>query len=182
MNKRKIVLNLAISLDWYIADDDWWFDWIIGDGDNTNDTNNQIDFNDFLETVDTLVMWRKAYNDCPTETMEFLNNKKIFIATHTNVKNITNNIKCISGNISEQILKEQKLPWKDIYIWWWALVADDFIKSDIIDEYIIGIIPVILGKWRPLFLDNNPNIKLHLLESTSKEWIVILKYEKRKEV
>ena len=30
--KGKIILNLAISLDGYIADENGGFDWIIGDG------------------------------------------------------------------------------------------------------------------------------------------------------
>lgn len=179
MNKRKIVLNLAISLDWYIADENWWFDWITGDWDKSLNTEKQMDYNEFIETVDTLVMWRKAYNDCPTETMDTFKDKKIFVATHSEITEKTDNIRIISWNISEQILAEQKLPWKDIYLWWGALVTDDFIKSDVIDEYIIGIIPIILGKWKPLFLENNPTINLHLTETTISEWIVILKYKKR---
>ena len=179
MNKRKIVLNLAISLDGYIADENWWFEWIVGDWDKILDTSEKMDFGKFLNSVDTLVMWRKAYEDCPSETMDTFNDKKIFVATHSELKNKSENVTCINWNLAEQILEEQKLPWKDIYLWWGAAATDDFIKSNVIDEYIIGIIPIILGKWRSLFLENNPMIKLHLLESTISEWIVILKYEKR---
>ena len=31
--KRKIILNLAMSIDGYIADEDGGFAWIVGDGD-----------------------------------------------------------------------------------------------------------------------------------------------------
>lgn len=31
--KRKIILNLAMSIDGYIASKDGGFDWIVGDGD-----------------------------------------------------------------------------------------------------------------------------------------------------
>lgn len=54
--KRKIILNLAVSLDGYIASEDGGFDWIVGDGTHTLDTQNQIDFNYFLQEVDTIVM------------------------------------------------------------------------------------------------------------------------------
>ena len=179
MNKRKIILNLAMSLDWYIADENWWFDWIVGDWDNSNDTEEKFDFNKFLESVDTLVMWKKAYDDCPSETINMLKNKKIFVATHSEIENKADNVTIISWDISKLITQEQKLPWKDIYLWGWAIIADDFIKSNIIDKYIIGIIPTILGKWRPLFLENNPTIKLHLEKITNQEWIVIIEYKKK---
>ena len=53
------------------------------------------------------------------------------------------------------------------------------VNFDVIDEYIIGIIPTILGKGRPLFLENNPTINLYLIESTISEGIVISRYVKR---
>lgn len=59
-------------------------------------------------------------------------------------------------------------------------LVDNFIKANIIDEFIVGIIPIILGKERPLFLENNPTIKLHLDEIFVENGITILKYTKRK--
>ena len=52
-------------------------------------------------------------------------------------------------------------------------------KAKIIDKYIIGIIPIILGKGRRLFLENNPKLKLHLNKYTIQEGITILEYTKR---
>lgn len=48
-----------------------------------------------------------------------------------------------------------------------------------LDEYIIGIIPTILGKGRPLFLENNPKIDLKLDEYIVDNGIVICRYSKR---
>ena len=53
-------------------------------------------------------------------------------------------------------------------------MVDHFLKADIIDEYIIGIIPTILGKGRPLFLGNNPKIDLSLQYYTVEDGIVIM--------
>lgn len=58
-------------------------------------------------------------------------------------------------------------------------MIDPFIKDDIIDEYIIGIIPTILGKGRRLFLGNNPKIDLKLQEYSVEDGIVIMRYSKR---
>lgn len=59
---RKIILNLAISLDGYIASEDGGYDWIIGDGDKRLDTENKWDFNKFLEDIDVVVMGKKCYD------------------------------------------------------------------------------------------------------------------------
>lgn len=52
----KIILNLAISLDGYIADTDGGFDWIVGQGDTSIDTENRWDYTKFLEDIDIVVM------------------------------------------------------------------------------------------------------------------------------
>jgi len=181
MNKRKLILNLAMSIDWYISDKDWGFDWIVWDWDISYNTKKKFDFQEFVDSIDTIIMWRSAYNDCPNETLKEFKNKKILLATHTKLEKKSDNIEYIEWDIIKQVKKELKKTWKDIWLWWWAKIADIFVKEDIIDQYIIGIIPTILWKWRPLFLENNPRIKLHLIESSSQEWIVILKYDKKKD-
>ena len=178
--KRKIILNVAISLDGFISDEDGGFDWIKGDGDKSHDTKHTFDFPKFVESVDTLVMGRKAYEDCPPETMKTFNTKKIYVTTNKKLEKKYANVEFICGDICKQILDLRKERGKNIWIWGGAHLADHFIRADIIEEYIIGIIPIILGKGRPLFLENNPAIRLHLEESTTQEGIVILAYSKRK--
>lgn len=177
---RKIVLNLAISLDGFIADENGGFNWIKGDGDSSHDTEKKFNFSEFVDSIDILVMGRKAYEDCPLETLKGFSSKTIYVATSNKVKSEYDNVKFISGNICDQILKLKEKKEKDIWIWGGGVLADNFIKANVIDEYIIGIVPIILGKGIPLFLENNPSVKLHLYESTVQEGIVILKYDKRK--
>lgn len=58
-------------------------------------------------------------------------------------------------------------------------LVDPFIKADLVDEYIIGIIPIILGKGRPLFLRDNPTINLTLKDYSVSEGITVLKYTRQ---
>jgi len=177
--KRKIILNLVISLDGYIADEDGGFDWIKGDGDKTLNTKKQFDFENFTNSIDIIVMGRKAYEDCPSETLESFKDKKIYVATHKDLENKSENVEVISGNIVQKITDLVNEDGKDIWLFGGAGLTDSFIKADVIDGYIIGVIPTILGSGRSLFLKDNPTLKLHLEEYTSKEGIVILKYSKR---
>lgn len=173
--KRKIILNLAISLDGYIASDDGGYDWIVGAGDSILNTKDKFDFDKFLEGVDIVVMGKNCYDQNMHNDYK---NKKVYIATSKNIHD-KDNIHFINGDIVKVIQEEKEKKGKDIFLFGGGVLIDSFIKADVIDEYIIGIIPIILGSGRPLFLGNNPTIKLHLNEYIVDNGITILKYTKR---
>lgn len=179
MSKRKIILNLAISLDGYIADLDGGFDWIKGHDSKECDTKEQFSFPDFLKNIDTIVMGRSAYEDAPQGTLRAFGVKKIFVASEKPLVTSEENTEQISGDVVSKIEEYKKQDGKGVWLYGGAGLTDHFIKSDVVDEYIIGVVPIILGKGRPLFLGDNPKIELQLTENTSQEGIVVLKYTKR---
>lgn len=175
MMKRKMILNLAMSLDGYIADEAGGYEWIVGDGDSTLDTNQKWSFDDFLENIDTVVMGKRCYE----QDMHLqYPNKKVFVATSEELEDYEN-IHFIKGDIVKFLTEEKQKEGKDIYLFGGGQTIDAFLKSDCIDEYIIGIIPTILGSGRPLFLENNPTINLKLEDYYIESGITILKYSKR---
>lgn len=105
-------------------------------------------------------------------------NKKIYVATSEKMQDY-DNINFISDDISKIIKGERDEIGRDIFLFGGGGLVDNFIKADIIDEYIIGIIPTVLGKGRSLFKGNNPTIKLHLNECIIDNGITILIYSKR---
>ncbi|MEF9935173.1 MAG: dihydrofolate reductase family protein [Clostridium sp.] len=171
----KLVLNLAISLDGYICDENGGFDWIAGDGDNSLNTSNKMEFNDFLETIDVVVMGKKCYDQGFHKDFQ---DKKVYVATNTPMNNY-DNIEFISGDICSIIEDDVLNRGNNIYLFGGGIVIDPFIKKNIIDEYIIGIIPTILGGGRRLFLESNPKIDLHMEEYSSKDGVMVIKYTKR---
>lgn len=172
---RKIILNLAISIDGYIASEDGSFDWIVGDGDDKLDTKKNWDYDEFLNGIDAVVMGKNCYDQ---NFHNDFNNKKVYVATSKELQD-HDNIHFINGDICKVIEEEREKEGKDIFLFGGGGLVDNFIKSDIIDEYIIGIIPVILGKGRPLFLENNPKIDLHLDQYIMDKGVAILRYSKR---
>lgn len=172
---RKIILNLAMSLDGYIASEDGGYDWIVSDGDEKLDTERKWDFAKFLEGIDVVVMGKKCYDQ---NFHNDFKDKKVYVATSQKLQD-EENIKFINGDICKVIEEERNKEGKDIFLFGGGVVIDNFIKADIIDEYIIGIIPIILGKGRPLFLGNNPTIKLQLKECIIEKGVTISTYSKR---
>lgn len=177
--KRKIVLNLAMSIDGYICDEAGGFDWIVGQGDTRLDTQNPIDFMAFIETCDIVVMGKKAYDDAPENSLDIYHDKKIYVVTHSTEQPIASNVEYIQGDIVHKVLQEREKPGKHIFIYGGGHIVNLFTQQNAIDEYIIGIIPTILGKGRKLFFDNNPMIRLHLEEYSFVDGITLLRYIKR---
>ncbi len=67
---RRLVLNIAMSLDGFIARKDGSYDWIEGHGTDKYDTVLQFDNQKFFNNCDTVVMGRKSLEDCPLEMIE----------------------------------------------------------------------------------------------------------------
>ena len=179
MAKRKIILNLAMSLDGYIARVDGGFDWIVGDGDKSCNTEKQFSFEKFLEKIDTIIMGRKAYEDSPSESFEMFKSQKVYVVTSKRLESKYDNVEFVNRDILKFVLGLQKKGGRDFWLFGGARLTDDFIKADVIDEYIVGVVPIILGSGRRLFLENNPTIKLHLNECTIQEGVIIMRYSKR---
>lgn len=172
---RKIILNLAISIDGYIASEDGGFDWIVGDGDDKLDTEKKWDYDEFLNGVDVVVMGKNCYDQ---NFHNDFNNKKVYVATSQELQD-HDNIHFINGDICKVIEEERAKEGENIFLFGGGGLVDNFIKADVIDEYVIGIIPTVLGKGRALFLGNNPKIDLHLEQYSMDKGIAILRYSKR---
>lgn len=172
---RKIILSLAMSLDGYILDKNGGYAWITGDGDHSIDTDQKFDFNAFLEKIDVIVMGRISYEDA---MMQLFKDKRVIVATSKDMKG-NDNVEFIKDDVIGYIQRLQQEEGKDIFLYGGSVLADQFMKADIIDEFIIAIVPMILGSGKPLFFDNNPQVKLHLDRYTIQEGLSVLEYSRR---
>ena len=178
MCMRKLILNLAISLDGFISDKQGGFDWIVGHGDTSNDTEDVFDFADFMNEIDTIVMGAKAYEDVVLANFDTYHDKTILVAT-TRTLETRDNVKLIKGDICKLVMDLKEKEGKDIWLYGGGILAEPFIKNNLVDEYVIGIIPTILGNGRTLFKDNHEQIDLHLDRVTVADGITMLVYSRR---
>ncbi len=172
---RKIILNMAMSLDGYISDNTGGFDWIYGDGNRSLDTKDQWSYEKFVKEVDTVVMGHTCFEQ---KFSEAFSDKKIYVATESH-KEDHDNIHFIQDNITKPILEEMKQDGKNIFLFGGGITIDPFIKANLVDEYVVGIIPIILGKGRTLFQKDNPRIRLYLDACYINSGITTLHYKKK---
>lgn len=175
---RNIILYIATSLDGYIAKNNGAVDWLSGNGDNPNVDNG---YDNFYNTIDTVVMGRTTYeqvvNELSPDTWVY-EGKKCYVATRKKYES-DKRAEFISDDIVEFIKNLKIQEGKDIWLIGGSKLVDQFIKQNLIDKYIVTIIPTILGDGIPLFLKENPEIKLRLVETKAFDGMVELSYIKR---
>ncbi len=174
---RKIILNLAMSLDGYICDEEGGYDWIVGHGDTKQDTPKQFDQASFVEHCDYIVMGYQSYLDCVVKANEKYSDKKIIVASSKTLDDY-DNIHFVKEDIVGYVKTLQAQEGKDIWLYGGAKLCDHFLKADCIDAFIIGWIPTILGKGRRLFHDHYPFTRLSLQENYVMDGIVISCYSR----
>lgn len=164
--RRKIVLDLAVSLDGFIEGINGETDWCIMDED--------MDFTKFLNSIDTILYGRKSYDlwgeyipgnetsDTEKEIWELVHSKKKYVFSRT-LTNIDNGI-LVNDNIVEEINKLKKEPGKDIWLYGGASLITTFMNLGLIDEYRLSVHPVILGSGKYLFTDINKRQELKLVD------------------
>jgi dihydrofolate reductase len=163
---RKIILNLATSLDGFIEGANGEVDWCILDDD--------MHFDNFLESIDTIFYGRVSYDlwgnyqpDASASEME----KQISSAIQSKEKfvfssqpRVDDKATFISADVVAQVEKIRNQPGKNIWLYGGAKLITTFIENGLVDEYMISVHPTALGAGKPLF-DISGRLNLMLVET-----------------
>ncbi|WP_347049147.1 dihydrofolate reductase family protein [Flavobacterium olei] len=162
---RKVILYIATSLDGYIAqpNDDLSFLSIV------EQEGQDYGYADFIKTVDAVIVGRKTYDKVISMGFDFPHaDKDAYIITRTSRPNI-GNIKFYTGGL-KALVEELKLKnGKNIFCDGGAEIVNELLKSDLIDEFIISIIPILAGNGTKLFTDGRPEQKIEFVSVKSFE-------------
>ncbi len=169
---RKIILYIAISLDGYIADENGNVDWLEQYA-NIEDT----DYEEFYKTIDTVIMGRKTYDQVLSFGKYPYQNVKSYVYSNTKI-GFDENVEFTNTLPKELVRTLKKQSGKHIWLIGGADLIHHFIENNLIDEYQITILPVILGRGIPLFKSGNHRIGLELLSKKNVKDAVTLIYKK----
>lgn len=159
--KRKLILYISMSLDGYIAtkDDDLsWLSVVIKEGEDYG-------YEEFNSTVDTYIVGRVTYETVLRLTGgEFppAQQHKCYVITHQDKKS-GEGIEFYNGDVEELVKTLKAQEGKNIYCDGGAQIVQLLSSKKLIDEYIISVIPVILGGGKRLFEGLFPFEKLKAL-------------------
>lgn len=165
---RKIIFQMAVSLDGYFEGPNKEFDW-----HNVDEQFNLYAI-DFLQSVDLLLFgrttfqmmeayWttREAKEDDPIVAEKMNSLPKIVFSKH--LREVTwENSKLVSENVDDEIRRLKKMPGKNIAILGASDFAVSIIPSGLIDEFRIMVCPVVLGGGKTLLSGIQARLPLRL--------------------
>lgn len=153
---RKIVLNLAVSLDGFIAGPNGEYDWCLTDAD--------YGMTEFLASTDTVLMGRKSYEIFAAYGDTFPD-KKIFVFSRTLKSSPYENVVFVADDVTgtTKALKQQK-EGKNIWLYGGNEIIQQLCDQELIDEWVLSIHPVLLGDGIPL-LKKGPRKNLKLVNT-----------------
>lgn len=165
---RKVILCLAVSFDGFIEGPNGEIDWIVFDSEGGSD------LTDFIQEIDTVLYGRISYemwgNPPITESSsEFeknfygaLRQMDRYVFSTANDK-FDGDPTVIRNGIPELVEKLKKQDGENIWLYGGASLITTFMNLNLVDEYRIAVMPVIIGRGKPLFRDIENRHKLKLL-------------------
>jgi dihydrofolate reductase len=161
---RKIILELAITLDGFIEGPKGEYDWCFTDQD--------YGMSDFMKRIDAIFYGRKSYEMMmkvgETEQGNPWKGIKSYVFSNT-WKNNGNNFKLVSGDIVSEVRGIKDQSGKDIWLFGGASLTTSLLNANLIDEIRLSVHPILLGQGKLLFSGIESRIKTKLLTSKAYE-------------
>ncbi len=176
---RKISLFIAMSLDGYIAkpNDDLTFLKLV------EKTGEDYGYGEFTDTIDTLIIGRRTYDYVLKNVglSHYDNGRRdVYVITRTERLRIGRTT-FYTGNLTELVKRLKSEKGKNIYCDGGAEVINELLKHDLIDEFIISIVPILLGNGTRLFKDGRPEQTLEFIKvKTFETGLTQLHYKRQK--
>lgn len=134
--------------------------------------------------VGTLLFGRRTYEGMASywstakgETAEFMNSVPKVVFSSTLGSAAWNNTRLVSGRAEDEVTRLKQEPGKDLFVFGSADLTDSLTRRGLVDEYRIGLNPLVLGGGTPMFKPSEQPVRLKLLEARPfKTGAVLLRY------
>ena len=176
---RKVSLFIAMSLDGYIAkpnDDLSFLKLVEKEGEDYG-------YAEFTDTIDTLIIGRRTYDYVLKEIgpSHYDNGQRDVYVITRNERPQVGRTTFFTGNLTELVDRLKSESGKNIYCDGGAEVINELLKHHLIDEFIISVIPVLLGNGTRLFKDGRPEQTLEFITAkTFETGLTQLHYKRKK--
>jgi len=178
MSNRNLILYISQSIDGFLStenDDISWLSIAEYEGEDYG-------YTAMTESCDTYIIGSKTYEVVKSLTggnMDHLKQyKDCYVITRQEKEN-EGHVQFYNGNLEELINSIKAKPGKNIYCDGGGEIVRMLMEKNLIDEYIISIIPTLLGSGKRLFKGDVEGIKVK--ESGSKVFpsgVIQLRYSK----
>jgi len=167
--KPKIILYIAITLDGYIASQDYSVAWL---HKYNNIKGQDYGYKKFFDSIDTVIVGNTTQKQFPQK----YRGKPTFIFSKKEKENYKN-LTYVNENPKDFMKKYA--PKGNIWLLGGADIISQFMDEGLVDEYIIMVMPEFLGKGIPLFKGANKKNGLKLIGAKTHGEVVELHYKNK---
>ena len=168
---RPVYFYGAISLDGYLADEHDDLAWLL-----SSDLAGQETYSAFERKIDTLVMGRVTYevSRALAGTTPFYPDKQLVVLSHTHT-----GAPYQSGDVATVVRDLQAQPGRGIWIVGGGGLVKALLEADLIDEWWVQVVPVLLGHGKRLFEPGEYTTRLQFVDMTQMGELVEIHYQRK---
>jgi dihydrofolate reductase len=175
---RRLIIWDMVSVDGFFEGPDRDISWFVFDAEAENY------IRETQANADTLIFGRVTYEMMAAYwpaaegwIADFMNRIEKVVFSRTLKSAAWNNTKLFNGNVAKEVSRLKARSGGDIFVFGSADFTANLMQHGLIDEYHLGINPIVLGSGTPLFKGGPNRIPLkHLETKTLRSGVVILHY------
>jgi dihydrofolate reductase len=177
---RRLIMWNMVTLDGFFeGTQSWEIDWHVW-GDDLE----QLSLEQ-LRSADMLLFGRLTYQGmagfwqtATGEVAELMNSIPKVVFSRTLESADWDNSRLVKTNAEQEVARLKQQPGKDLFIFGSADFSSALMKAGLIDEYRMGLNPILLGGGNPLFKPMPERMRMKLLEARPLEsGCLILRYQ-----
>ncbi|KAF5418102.1 MAG: Dihydrofolate reductase [Candidatus Methanocomedens sp.] len=161
--RKRIILYIATSLDGFIARKNGSVDWLSPYENGPED----YGYNEFYKKIGTVIMGNTTYKQVLSFGDFPYKGKDCFVFTKNKDKLKDSNVTFVSKSVKDFISQLNLRDNENVWLVGGASIIDEFLMFDLIDEFIITTIPILLGDGIHLFNGKLNEKRLKLIDVKS---------------
>jgi len=159
VRKRQFIVHVAVSADGFIARRDGSVDWL-----DRPHPKGDYGMPEFYRSIDTCILGRKTYDLTVSFGMaEGYAKKKNYVFSRTLSKAASPKVSVVNEDVTVFAERLRSEKGKDVWLVGGAELVAAFLDSGQVDEFIIHVIPTMIGEGIPLVAPRHRNLPLRLL-------------------
>lgn len=167
------VMYSACSVDGFIGREDGSFDWL------SKWDPAAAGYGEFFGTVDGIIMGARTYDQILDTGKWPYDNKPCLVLSNRARKPFRECVECFTGRADEAVMRMRELKLKRVWLVGGTSIFTQFHRKRLIDDYIIAIIPILLGAGVPLMQPCDIEVSLRLLSSKALDSGLVLNHYRR---
>ncbi len=157
--RRKIIVHIATSADGYIARSDGDLEWLT----SRPAPKGFYGMDAFMRSVDTTVLGRKTYEVSLRMGAKFdSHSRTIVFSRHPPAADAPPGVEFVNDTIGPFVSRLREQPGKHIWLMGGGGIIASFLDAQAIDEFVISVVPVLIGEGIPLIARRHRQVPLEL--------------------